>query len=241
MRMKKIMFSILGSSILLFILMLLPLVTIQKVSVEGAIFTPKSRIEAIGKRMVGKGIGWMGMVWLISETITEHYPMIDAIKVTHAGNGHVVIHITEKKPWVSFLADGMSIPVSKDGTVLVNEDTPISWPSSEDTWIIRGFPTSYFDDPKLPQDLIQRIDRVITSITTHYHHPNMQLEYKNEDQWVLIQNDTLPIYLGSLQNMDEKFFTLKHFLNHKQTHDNKKIIKTIDLSIPYTLFVTYAS
>ena len=170
----------------------------------------------------------------------DHLTVIQESEYEYAWPNQLSVRVKEKDPWVIFLVDGKSVLVASDGTLLSDGSRELSKGFSHDVWIIRGFPKSYFLDPKMPGDLIAHIQKVIGAIQVHYDNRSLQLEFRGEDDWALIQDDMLPIEIGSLDDLDQKFRALHSFFVYYEELKRKKSLASIDLRVPGKLFVTYA-
>jgi cell division septal protein FtsQ len=217
-----------------------PLFYVDSVRVEGNHYASQDEINYYTAPFNGKNVFLVRFVYDVKTFLTNHLVEIQSADYHYAWPNKLTIKIIEKEPWISFLVDGKSVLVAKDGTLLSDGSRELTADFSADVWIVRGFPNSYFLDPKMPGDLISHIRKVITSIQAHYEHPSLQLDFRGEDDWALIQDDMLPIEIGSLEDLDQKFRALHSFFVYYDSLKRKKTLASIDLRVPGKLFVTYA-
>lgn len=221
-------------------LLLSPVFYVDDIRVEGAQFIAEQDIQRYTQPFSGKNVFLTWFFYDVKSFLANHLEVIQSSKYHYKWPNHLSVSIVEKQPWVSFLVEGKSVLVAGDGTLLSDGSRELSLGFSEDVWIISGFPGSYFLDPKMPGDLIEHIHRVVDAITQHYQQASLQLAYRGDDNWALIQDDTLPIIIGSLDHLDEKFQALQSFFVYYEGLARKKPLSGIDLRIPSKLFVTYA-
>ena len=179
-------------------------------------------------------------LWLTDQfanTLMGAFPMIHTVEVNYHWPNQLTATIAEKKPWVCFYKTKESVLIASDGTVLTrHQDIPLT--QSEDVIIIKGFVDTFFTNNALNITMLNHIKEVITSIKTNIQDKDLQLEVLDNGQWVLLRNDTLPIYLGELTDLPQKFTLLNHFNAHYKT-TSQKPLAYLDLRVPNRVFVAY--
>lgn len=217
-----------------------PVFYVQQVQVEGQHYISDNDIQHYTQPFQGKNVFLVRFVYDIKSFLMDHITVIKSASYHYAWPNKLSVKIQEKEPWIIFLVDGKSVLVAEDGTLLSDGSRELSEGFSHDVWIVRGFPKSYFLDPIMPGDLIAHIRKVVTSIEAHYENPSLQLEFRSDNDWALIQDDMLPIEIGSLDGLDQKFRALHSFFVYYEEKKRKKPLASIDLRVPGKLFVTYA-
>lgn len=217
-----------------------PLFYVDDVQVEGNHYVSDQKIQHFTKPFKGKNVFLIRFVYDVRAFLMDHLTVIQSSEYEYEWPNKLIVKLKEKDPWVIFLVEGKSVLVASDGTLLSDGSRELSEGFSHDVWIIRGFPKSYFLDPIMPGDLISHIQKVIHAIQSHYGNRSLQLEFRGENDWALIQDDILPIEIGSLEDLDQKFRALHSFFVYYEELERKKSLSSIDLRVPGKLFVTYA-
>ena len=147
-----------------------------------------------------------------------------------------------EKPWVSFVVDGGSIVVADNGTILPQQN-------AENVLIIRGVDKIFLSKPTINPFLLADIKKIVTTIQTCLPGLTFQLEFKGlilaqddveVQELTLLKDDTLPIRVGPLTDLESKFKSLHLFLRNLPL-DRQENMKYIDLRVLGKLIVGYDS
>jgi hypothetical protein len=235
---RRILLSIFVFSFFL-MLSFSPLLFLKRVEFRGQTFVSESELTDFISPFYNKS-SVLGVVALgMRQFILDRFVSIEDVRFQFVSPTFLRAHVTEKKAWVSFWVDGKSILVSNDGTILSYGDKDVYIDDNQYLLIIRGFSSAYFQDPILPQDLIQRIAD-IKSLTEHYFPSEvLQIERQGDEDWAILLHDTLPILIGEFDSLEDKFTRLSSFMAYYNGLDKQKTLKQIDLRIRDKIVVGY--
>ena len=101
--------------------------------------------------------------------------------------------------------------LSLDGTRLNNHETLASLEHIQDLLIIKGLDTSLL--LKNPH-ILNKINKLHTTMLNQLPSRNLQLDFSNPYNLIIIVNDSVPIHIGDSLDLDTKLENLTHFLDH---------------------------
>ena len=187
--------------------------------------------EFIGKNFVAAYFMMIGQTkWLKAFPEAEHF------KFKFHSIHDLSVVVTEKKPTVAFITGKHMYLVSSDGVILNRNAKNTGLEQMDKLIIIRGISEKQFNNPYLPAYLLANIQKITTSIGRFLPSQPLQIVFDGDDNLTILQNDTLPIKIGSLQEIDKKFGNLKKLIQHvgalKETE-----IEYIDLRAPNRVIV----
>lgn len=210
---------------------------VQDVTVKGCKFTPVEDVHVLLAPYYGHSIFIPLLTDSLSAKLRLTFPQCQAIKIRPASLNRLIVTVEEKKPWASFWVDGRTILVASDGSVLGASDADMS--EYPELLIIRGFPDMYFQDKHIPEDFVVHIHDVLSRLKHFLPGASFQLQFQDRYNWIILYQDTLPIYIGTIKNLDDKFQRLQSFLGHYQNQNEAKPIEYIDLRADNKILVKY--
>jgi cell division septal protein FtsQ len=159
----------------------------------------------------------------------------------------IKLKIKEKKPLVSFIAPQKTLLISQDGTILNNEIENVRIDNLDKIMIIRGIPLKYLQGIKITPLLLSKITTILNLLEKYFPNNSFQIEFLSfeldkkhqfQDRIIIWKNDTMPIKLGNLNNIENKMIRLKDFFKIYQ-QKNRKNIDYIDLRVSNKIIVNY--
>ena len=152
---------------------------------------------------------------------------------------HIEVTIVEKAPRFLFISEYTNKLVTDDGVVLNPTRQDVDLPDPDQVMIIHGMPSQALGVETLSESYLDQIQRVKANLDRYPKLGQIQFELKVANQYILYMQDTLPIKLGTLTDIDEKFYNLSTFLSYYEPLQSKKTINYIDLRVPDRVVVGY--
>jgi len=210
---------------------------LHQVALKGNQFTPKEKVRPIIAPYYGHSLLIPLYINSLRSKLLSEFVHCDDIIVRPKSLHSLQITLVEKKPWASFWVDGRTILVADDGSVLGASDTDMS--KFDELIIVRGFPAMYFQEKRIPKDFVQHIHEVLAALKRYIPGTSFQLQYQDRYNWVILYHDTLPIYIGTIKDLDDKFHRLQSFLLFYNSQLEPKPIDYIDLRADKKILVKY--
>lgn len=224
-------FLILASAILGIFLLCRPPFIVTRAEVYGSFYLPQQDARNILGRLEGRPL-WVS--WLKCQ-IRKHSilknPQVQDVDVSIQFPDRISVNVIEFKPWISFLAGDTHYMVAENGCILNRHSLIVRQSDAEDTLIIRGVPADRFTQDKLDPYLLADVKFILDSIRQVSSTNRFQIEFLDDNHYILYKDDTLPIKLGRLEEMNRKMKNLRRFLASDAAADPSKI-GYIDLSMP---------
>ncbi len=216
-----------------------PYLFLKKVEFRGQSFVTEAELTRFIAPFYNRSAVVSVLALGMKQYILDQFLAIENVRFKFVGPRHLRVFITEKTPWVSFWVHGQSIFVAQDGTVLNSGDSEASIRGDQQLLIIRGFSSTYFQDPLLPQDLIERIAEIKALIEHYFPKEMIQVEKIGDEDWSILLHDTLPIYIGPFETLEDKFSRLSSFMSYYSGLTIQKTINHIDLRVRDKIVVSY--
>ena len=213
------------------------LLALKHVSVKGNEFTSKERIRPLVAPYYGHSILIPLYINSLRTKLMMDMVQCEDITVKPTSLHSLSVTLVEKKPWASFWVDGRTILVADDGAVLGASDVDMS--KFSELIIVRGFPAMYFEEKRIPTDFVTHIHEVLGALKRYIPGASFQLQYQDRYNWIILYHDTLPIYIGTIKNLDDKFHRLQSFLLFYEKQMDAKPIEYIDLRSDKKILVKY--
>jgi cell division septal protein FtsQ len=224
------------------------LFSLKTVVIRDTNFQEKEPLMAAMSSKKGQNILWLS--WVTgSHFLTKQFPKLESIRLSVNLPDTLTLRVKEKQPWLAFLGEKGSIVIAKDGTVLSDGSQPIHLPEKGNLLIIRGLPQALFDHEQLSDVVLFKLRTIVDKVRYHFPDAALQMdctnldfssEFEGLDDIVLIRDDTLPVKLGSLVNLEEKLGLLKKFFWYYSKEENPKPLEYIDLRAKGKVIVKYA-
>jgi cell division septal protein FtsQ len=211
-------------------------------------FQDTAPILALLSQHKGENVLWLR--WVTGEDlILKKFPKIDSVRLTVTLPYTLNVILTEKEPWLVFVGETGNIVIAKDGTILSDGSQDTALPEKGNLLIIRGLPASLFDNAQLSEVVLAKLRIIVDKIRYHFPDAALQLdctgldfasEFEGLDDIVLLRDDTLPVRLGSLVQLEEKLILLKKFFWHYSKEIDPPPLEYIDLRAKGKVIVKYA-
>jgi hypothetical protein len=221
---------------------------LKKVVIRDNNFQEDAPLMAEVSRHKGENVMWLR--WITgSDFILKKFPKIEKVDMDITFPATLTLHITEKEPWLAFLGETGSVVIAKDGTLLSDGATDGRLPEKGNLLIIRGLPPALFDHDQLSDVVLAKLRTIVDKVRYHFPDAALQLdctgldfssEFEGLDDLVLLRDDTLPVRLGSLVDLEEKLVLLKKFFWYYGKEIDPKPLEYIDLRAKGKVIVKYA-
>lgn len=210
---------------------------LKQITLKDNKFTPKEKIRPIVAPYYGHSLLIPLYINSLRSKLLMEFVHCEDVVVRPKSLHSLELRFVEKKPWASFWVEGKTILVASDGSVLGASDADMS--DYNELIIVRGFPEMYFQEKRIPEDFVQHIHEVLNSLKRYMPGTSFQLQYQDRYNWIILYQDTLPIYIGVIQNLDDKFHRLQSFLQFYNSQVEQKPIEYIDLRSDKKILVKY--
>ena len=208
--------------------------------IQGQNFVSHSALDAVAKNYYGRNIVWVAFGSRLHKDVVRAFPQLESVRLLVAFPDQVQMRVVEKKPWVSFLVEGRTIWVARDGTILSDPACSPMVSNTEQVVIIRGVLPQNFSGRRVHTDFLAHVAEVVDTIHRYLPSHNLQLDFKQvqmptgqivSEGVELIKDDTLLIKLGSFDALDDKFRCLQGYLSWL-TPEQQEVLKYIDVRVP---------
>ncbi|MFA5878797.1 MAG: hypothetical protein WC860_01335 [Candidatus Margulisiibacteriota bacterium] len=167
----------------------------------------------------------------------KRFPEVKGLTVSIKSPNILRINVQEKEPFVLLINKKKNIVVSDDGFVLNSLNNQASINNLSQILIIKGVGNNVIKENRLKIDLLTDIKYLSNSIRLNFPDDSFQILFDNS-QIVILKNDSIPIKIGCLSNLEVKFANLKEFLTYLP-YEKQKNISYIDLRIPDRIVLKY--
>ena len=247
MRLKRLIYGSLFSLFLLLILSFHPYFTIKDISFEGENFISDTAIMMRTEPLLGSSILWWGCMGGLKRHLIDEFSQIDTVAVTVDYPDKIRFSIEEKPVRLSFLLEGEPLFISYDGTILNKDKQANAYIQNlEDIMIIKGVPVEVFQGLKVEKTALEKIDKLVTLIDQHLNHLTLQVDCEDVvlsatgltiKTITLLKDDHIPIYIGTMKQLSQKFLNLSNFFKFYEKSDSS--IEYIDLRVSDRVIVSY--
>ncbi|MFT5171645.1 MAG: cell division septal protein FtsQ [Candidatus Marinamargulisbacteria bacterium] len=176
---------------------------------------------------------------LLREAPKAHFSQISESKIVFSFPNKLTVDLMEKTAWVSFLDEGKSVIISRDGSILGRGERNYQIDNLDDLILIKGQSDSFFVNDKIRSMELAHITLVIDKVKRHFVGKTIHLEFAGNGL-ILYLDDTIPIQLGAYEKIEEKFQLLTSFLTYSKKK-SKLNFRYIDLRVPDRVIVSYES
>lgn len=199
--------------------------------VFGAYYVPQRDVENTLGTLVGRPIWFAWIKCEIRKRAILKNPQVESVDVHLHFPDQISISVKEHRPWISFLAGDRHYMVAENGCILNRKTLQVRMSDVENTLIIRGVPIDRFAQDQLDPYLLADVKFILDSIRQVIPTDRFQIEFLDDNHYILYKDDTLPIKLGRLEEMNRKMKNLRRFLASDPAADPTKF-DYIDLSMP---------
>jgi cell division septal protein FtsQ len=224
-----------------------PKLNLTSIEFKNNNFISEEELTESCSNYIEKNILYMWLTKTIQKTIHTNFPQIKSIQTKIYWPNKICFQIYEKQPFVSFFTEKKTILISKDGTILNNAAENYDIPNLNELIIFRGIPKTLFQKNTIAKPLLKKTIIINSTIKQYFPKSTFQIEFLridlntqeySQDKILLLSNDTLPIKLGTMENLPKKIKSLKDFLAN-YTPPAKKNLAYIDLRINNKVIVSY--
>lgn len=234
-------------SMLLYVFQTWPSLSWSNVQIHGLNVIEKTVFKDECKTYYGKNIISLSLFGQLKRHLLHTFPELQDIKIKWKHPQTLQLQVIEKAPRYSFIINKQRILVAKDGTVLEKGGHNTILEDGSHIIIIKGIETAFFKNNSVNKNITDMIDEIVSEIETK--HPQMifqlafeQFKIKNKHittELTVLKDDTLPIKVGQIKNLAEKFEILHYFL--KSNLHKESPIDYIDLRVPKRVIVKYGN
>lgn len=223
-----------------------PSLSWSKVQFKYDNFNSKDAIKSICQEYFGKNIIFLSYSGILKNRLLDEFPTLNNVNITWSFPSKLTLDFTEKAPYFSFIVPSKSILVSQDGTILEKGNGNSEIENFDGVVMVRGITEASFSGTTVPSVIISNIDYIISAIRQYFPNLVFQLEFEQMKvtpivllgNLTLLKDDTLPIKIGPLEKLDEKFMNLHYYF--KSNAQKNRDIDYIDLRVPKKVIVKYA-
>ena len=220
------------------IIWVLPFFRIDTVTIVGSRLLPSELVSSAVSEWKGKSFLSVYFFSKYRQQLYDQFPEVLHCQFRWQRFNRMQCEIKEKSPWVTFLIDGKSVIISQDGTVLSRHRNLQA--DVESMMIIRGISQSEFELNHQDQTWLSTISAWVDLIKEDLNGYVVQLEKNTQKEWVLLKDDTLPIYLGNMLTTEPRRQLVKRvFENIDQFQKKRKRMQSIDLRVMPKVIVAY--
>lgn len=221
---------------------------LKKVVVRDTYFQENTPIITEISRYKGENILWLR--WITGgDFILQKFPKVAEVQMSLTLLGTLTVKITEKEPWLAFSGENGSVVIAKDGTILSDGSEEIPLPEKGNVLIIRGLPPALFENDHLSEVVLIKLRTIVDKVRYHFPDAALQLdctgldfssEFEGLDDVILLRDDTLPVRLGALVDLEEKLVLLKKFFWYYGKEIDPQPLEYIDMRAKGKIIVKYA-
>jgi len=177
----------------------------------------------------------------VKNDVRKSYPQISDISFNIKYPNQFNVFIKEKKAEFLFITKQRQYFVSNEGILLnIMPSEPNKLYNADKIVIVKGivprFEKKYYIDP----ELLKKIKPITALLTQYLADKNLQVKFTSDHQIVLIKDDILPIKIGSMAYLEDKFKNLHDFYQYG-VQDIENNIQFIDLRLANKVVVKYWS
>ena len=223
-----------------------PCFSIRSLDWEGNQFIPDSLVRKTLIRYEGCSIfrAWTGG---FPRILKEKFPQLDSVHVKAVFPHTIKVTFQERKPWVVFLSGTHQIIVADNGVVMSRKQSDVSAPGDPQLYV-SGIPPEFFKGAAVPKGLVASLRKVVVLAEKEVPSGSVQLGFSGVESKpegfvfrsvTLIVPDGFPVELGGLDGLENRFKTLKSFLDSFVLSPEKPV-SYIDLRVSGNILVKYA-
>lgn len=151
----------------------------------------------------------------------------------------VIITVKEKTPWASFMVNNKLLLIASDGSIINFWGNQSDVANPEKIMIMHGLPIDLFRAQVISQDLLNKTKLIYEKLYRHIQSSSIQIVFSSPDELKLLYNDTLPVQIGRLENLEEKVMEMQCFLKYVEENKPSDNVVSMDLRIPTKIVVKY--
>lgn len=212
---------------------------IQQLHYQGNRFVSQKSLDIYFTPLVKKNILFGAMRFSsYKKKCIKQYAQISSIDFSMKFPNYFWIIIKEKQPAFLLITPDSQYFIANDGTLLNTDSSVGSVDNPDKIIIIKGLGLQLSDKTHIHPHLLKTILAVVLPLKKYLLEKNIQVEFKTNQEVVLLKDDLLPIKIGTTDALEQKFKNLKNFLKYVQI-DPENPIQFIDLRLPNKVIVKY--
>ena len=213
-----------------------PYFSVDQVEIKGGGYLSDAQKQVHRDSLLGRSILYTFSDDLVATFMA--YGVLSQVEIDRVFPRQVHIFLTDKMPEFGCFSEGKSFLIAADGTIL-NRFSDQSIAQSEDFLFFNGIALSEFEGESLNPGLLSKLLTLNSLVSQHFEDVEPQLEQRPGMGWVFLLHDTIPVYLGTLDHLDQKFTKLSAFLHQYESQKKKRPIKYVDARIQHRILVNY--
>jgi cell division septal protein FtsQ len=175
--------------------------------------------------------------FFVKPKILKSFKQIENVKFNFDFPAKIKVTIFEQKPWGMFLIPEKNIFISVDGTILNSGDDPVTIDEADKIVIIKGIKSNIFQNNTINAKLFEKIKQIQSLISQYFLDKNLHLYFEAENNLILLKNDAIPIIIGEMDQLEQKFKNLNNYFLYVKPDESK--IEYIDLRVTNKVVVKY--
>lgn len=220
---------------------------LQNTLITGLTYTPSSEVAAVLQPLYGRNALMVSVLGVANRRVLSQLNKIQTVSSDfHWPNG-MTVTVTEKKPWLGFLGPDQTVVIAHDGTLLTNGDV---LPQDPQLILVRGVTLeAVSNQKKMSPHLLETLRAITIPIRRVFPRDECQIDITGlivgpngvtYQEVILIKNDTLPIYLGSEDDLPQKLRQLTAYFAYRASQPTPNAIDYIDVRLANRIVVKYA-
>ena len=226
-----------------------PSFRIQQIVIENSQFTDPYEMDLFFKSYLNKN-GY-GVVYdrALKERVLDAFPTIINFNIRFRDDQSLVVRLNEKPPWVMTMDRGHMILIAKDGTLLTHQTEYLDITNYNRLQVVKGIPSEWLTQYSLHKDVVGIIQHVKSGLDVQFSQLSFQIQLGDlqshrkasihRGNITLIQDDQLPIFLGSIHGLEQKLYHLSLF--YERVDMDRVDIEYIDLRVDGKVYVKYGA
>ena len=200
-----------------------PKYQLNHITYRGNALVSQQELVKFSKKYQYKNIFYLQYLSSFKKRMLTQFEQIKSLSIKQKGQSQLEVTINEKKPWLAFLIKGENTIISKDGTILIeNEFSRID--NLDQLLIIKGVTQKEFNNYKKTPLLKKSLLNFVKQLKENLPLMTMYLEKDKQNEWIIWKDDQLPIKIGKDNQIKKKCQLLKmYFKNKKETNNHKKV------------------
>lgn len=211
------------------------LILLKRVHVSNRVFVTEAQLDQVTTPYLNRSL--VLAYFKLPSDVLNRIPKLESADVVFHWPNELELNLNEKTPWLLFATNGDIYVISRDGTLLTNGSESIE--NLDQLKTIRGLSPKDFQDTSLERKVYTNIVQLIDMTAQILPDLEFQLEYQPEYGWILLKDDTIPIYIGDREFIEDKLKLLRSFLKKHTNQSQKKAIHYIDLRVQSKCIVKY--
>ena len=220
---------------------------INEIDYEGENFVSRMSLDYFFESYYDRSVVRWGYMGALKKHLLHEFPQLGSVDVSITFPDKIHFNLIEKPDSISFFTEENTIFMAEDGTVMNADDSANAHIENLDSiMIIKGVPTRFLSGDTIDVIVKRKIDKLVFLLMSYLPELTLQVECKVMDvlesdlyiqEITLLKDDHIPIFVGKMDNLEQKLLNLKHFYHY--TYSSKKTIGYVDLRVSDRVIVNY--